>query len=56
MSEPVPETAEAFDETDVEQALNRETDDGIGGQVPDSNFVDYDAGENVTAYGREADI
>jgi hypothetical protein len=54
--EEVPETAEAFDETDVSEALKRDTDDGKGGAVvPSGDFDSYQAGENVTGYDPEAD-
>jgi hypothetical protein len=52
--EEVPETAEAFDDTDVKEALDRETDDGKGGAVvPGSDFESYEAGEDVTGYNPE---
>lgn len=54
MDEEIVETAEAFDETDVTAALERETEDGKGGAVvPKSDFESYEAGENVTAYNPE---
>lgn len=61
MSEPsIPEgadsdfLADSFDETDVDAALERETDDGKGDdEVPDADFESYAAGENVTGYKEE---
>lgn len=48
------ETAEAFDDTDVDEAKHRSTDDGKGGAVvPKEDFESYDSGENVTAYKQE---
>lgn len=50
------ETAEAEDDTDVPAALERQTDDGKGGAVvPRTDFVSYEAGDNVTAYEPESD-
>lgn len=51
----VSETAEAYDEEDVPQALARNTEDGRGDDVvPKSDFNSYQAGENVTAYTPES--
>lgn len=45
------DSAETHDETDVPAALDATTDDGKGGAVvPKTDFVSYDADENVTAY------
>jgi hypothetical protein len=42
------------DDTDVQEALSRETHDGAGeGDVPEADFRSYQAGENVTAYQEE---
>lgn len=52
--QPVTETAESHDESDVDAALELETDDGKGGAVvPRTDFVSYEADEDVTAYNPE---
>lgn len=48
------DVVDSHDDIDVQEALGRYTDDGPGDdQVPDSDFVSYEAGEDVTAYKQE---
>ncbi len=60
MTEPINfdklEKADAHDDIDVLECQKDTTDDGRGGAVvPKTDFVSYEAAENVTAYEPEED-